>query len=207
MAESHGHERPDDGELEGATGGADRVDDLIVEESGRVLRGYVMEQIHTEEPTLHVRPEDLGGTTEEVENPQIKGIVEQLLKIAEELNQSTELRQLLSTVEANCAQEMFMTVARRIFQDGINWGRVVALLHLAYRLIHKALTQNRAEIIKNIISWVLQFIREHICSWIRQQGGWEAVIRNMSQRVPWGTVSIIAAIAFTMAAVYWKRTH
>lgn len=30
-----------------------------------------------------------------------------------------------------------MTVATRIFADGITWGRVVALFHLAYRLIHK----------------------------------------------------------------------
>lgn len=36
----------------------------------------------------------------------------------------------------------------------------------------QALTQNHFEIIKNIISWVLQFIREHISAWIRQQGGW-----------------------------------
>ncbi len=30
-----------------------------------------------------------------------------------------------------------MTVARSIFEDGINWGRVVALFHLAYRLIYQ----------------------------------------------------------------------
>ncbi|XP_048042146.1 uncharacterized protein zgc:153993 isoform X4 [Megalobrama amblycephala] len=124
-----------------------------------------------------------------------------------------------------------MTVARSIFEDGINWGRVVALFHLAYRLIYQdraenresrvrpvaqmlissacmayryqithgevrkdkkrsddsegrertsvelyqcyeALTQNHFEIIKRIISWVLQFIKENISAWIRQQGGW-----------------------------------
>lgn len=43
---------------------------------------------------------------------------------------------LISTVQANCAQDVFMTVARSIFDDGINWGRVVALFHLAYRLIY-----------------------------------------------------------------------
>ena len=36
----------------------------------------------------------------------------------------------------------------------------------------QALTQNRFEIIRHIISWVLQFIRENISAWIRQQGGW-----------------------------------
>lgn len=44
---------------------------------------------------------------------------------------------LINTLEANCAQEVFMTVASSIFADGINWGRVVALFHLAYKLIYK----------------------------------------------------------------------
>lgn len=44
---------------------------------------------------------------------------------------------LIRQVQANCAQDLFMRVARSIFADGITWGRVVALFHLAYRLIHK----------------------------------------------------------------------
>lgn len=44
---------------------------------------------------------------------------------------------LINQVQGNCAQDVFMTVARSIFADGINWGRVVALFHLACKLIHK----------------------------------------------------------------------
>lgn len=44
---------------------------------------------------------------------------------------------LINQVQSNCAQDIFMKVARSIFADGINWGRVVALFHLAYRLIYK----------------------------------------------------------------------
>lgn len=47
------------------------------------------------------------------------------------------LDSLINTVQANCAQEVFTTVAKSIFSDGINWGRIVALFHLAYRLIYK----------------------------------------------------------------------
>lgn len=47
------------------------------------------------------------------------------------------LDSLINTVQANCAQEVFMTVAKSIFSDGINWGRVVALFHLAYKLIYR----------------------------------------------------------------------
>lgn len=204
MADSDGNDRTDDGE--GATGGEDVIDDRIMEEGALVLRGYVIERISTEDPNMrrNVSAVDLGGTASEGDDPHVKEVVDQLLKIADELNRNAELQHLINTVQANCAQEVFTTVAKSIFSDGINWGRIVALFHLAYRLIYKALTQNHFEIIKNIISWVLQFIREHISAWIRQQGGWDGVIRSVSR---WRSVSIIAAVAFIAAAVYWRRTR
>ncbi|XP_053369730.1 apoptosis regulator BAX [Clarias gariepinus] len=204
MADSHGNDRTDDSELRGATGGEDVSDDRIIEEGAIVLREYVIERIRTEDPSMHVSAEDLGGTANEGDDPHVKVVVDQLLKIADELNRNAELQHLINTVQANCAQEVFVTVAKSIFTDGINWGRIVALFYLAYRLIYKALTQNHFEIIKHIISWVLQFIREHISAWIRQQGGWAGVMRNVSR---WRTVSIIAAVAFIVAAVYWRRTR
>lgn len=200
MADSHRNDRTE----EGATGGEDVVDDSIIEEAGIVLRGYVIERISTEDPAMHVSPVDLGGTANEGEVPHVKEVVEQLLKIADELNRHAELQHLINTVQANCAQEVFMTVARTIFSDGINWGRIVALFHLAYRLIYKALTQNHFEIVKNIISWVLQFIRENISAWIRQQGGWDGVIRSVSR---WRSMTVIAAVAFIAAVVYWRKTR
>lgn len=42
--------------------------------------------------------------------------------------------------------------------------------------LSKALTQNHLEIIKKVISWVLQFIRENVSAWIRQQGGWVSTL-------------------------------
>ncbi|XP_007231889.2 apoptosis regulator BAX [Astyanax mexicanus] len=204
MADSGDSGGNEDSELLGATGGEDVVDDQIVEQGALVLRGYVLRRLSTENPDVRVSRVDLGGRPDEGDDPQIKVVVEQLLRIADDLNRNTELQHLISTVQANCAQDVFMTVARTIFTDGINWGRIVALFHLAYQLIYNALTQNHLEIIKNIISWVLQYIRQHVSAWIRQQGGWEGVIRSVSR---WRTVTVIAAVAFIAAAVYWKRSR
>uniref|UniRef100_A0A8C6NXW4 Bcl-2 Bcl-2 homology region 1-3 domain-containing protein n=1 Tax=Nothobranchius furzeri TaxID=105023 RepID=A0A8C6NXW4_NOTFU len=98
---------------------------------------HTLIRMNTEDPSRHVCPEDLGGRTHEQEDPQVKEVVEQLLKIADELNRNAEFQRLINQVQANCAQEVFMMVARSIFIDGINWGRVVALFHLAYRLIYR----------------------------------------------------------------------
>ncbi|KAG1941365.1 apoptosis regulator BAX isoform X2 [Pimephales promelas] len=204
MADDNNGERTDENEPKGATGGEDVVDDVIMEQGAVLLRGYIVERVTVDDPSMHVSPVDLGGRPQETEDPHIKEVVGQLLKIADDLNRNAVLQHLISTVQANCAQDVFMTVARSIFDDGINWGRVVALFHLAYRLIYTALTQNHFEIIRGIISWFLQFMKENISAWIRQQGGWEGIFRSVSR---WRTVSCIAAVAFIVAAVYWKRTR
>ncbi|XP_016392348.1 apoptosis regulator BAX-like isoform X2 [Sinocyclocheilus rhinocerous] len=180
------------------------MDDVIIEQSAVLLRRYIIERVTLEDPSMHVSHEDLGGRPQDADDPQIKDVVDQLLKIADDLNKNAELQHLISTVQANCAQDVFMTVARSIFEDGINWGRVMALFHLAYRLIYQALTQNHFDIIRRIISWFSQFIRESISAWIRQQGGWEGIFRSVSR---FRTVSCIAAMAFIVAVVYWRRTR
>ncbi|XP_029702370.1 apoptosis regulator BAX [Takifugu rubripes] len=187
-----------------AAGGEDVVDDLILEQGAVVLRGYVIERIHAEEPLLHVSSEDLGGRPEEHQDPKIKEVVEQLLKIADDLNRNVELQRLVNQVQGNCAQEVFMQVARSIFSDGINWGRVVALFHLAYRLILKALTTNHLENIRMVIGWVLQVIREQLYPWLVQQGGWAGVIQHFAR---WRMAAVVASVLLVGMMVYYRRSR
>nr|XP_043893091.1 apoptosis regulator BAX [Solea senegalensis] len=191
-------------ELQGAVGGEDVIDDPILEQGAVVLRGYVIERINTEEPGRQVHSEDLGGQPNELQDPHIKEVVLQLLKIADEMNRNAELQQLINQVQADCAQDIFMKVARNIFADGINWGRIVALFHLAYRLIHKSLTTNHLENIRIVISWVLQVIKDMLYPWIVQQGGWEGVIRGFSR---WRTVAMVASVVLAATFVFYRKTH
>nr|ACO13345.1 Apoptosis regulator BAX [Esox lucius] len=145
-----------------------------MERTAIVFRGFVIRRISTDDPQRHLSPEDLGGESNELEDRQIKDVVSQLLIIADDLNRNAELQHLMSTVQANCAQDVFFSVAREILVDGINWGRVVALFHLAYKLIYLALTQNHLEIIKKIISWFItvhQGTRLRLDQTARRMGG------------------------------------
>ncbi|KAM9826442.1 apoptosis regulator BAX isoform X2 [Syngnathus typhle] len=151
MSDNQGMENNDEEQqLLGAAGGEDVIDDPILEQGAIVLRGYVIERINTEDPCRQVTSEDLGGRSNEQQDPQIKEVVEQLLKIADELNRNAELQRLINQVQGNCARDIFMKVARNIFADGINWGRVVALFHLAYRLIYKKIMVQ--QFLKKILS-------------------------------------------------------
>uniref|UniRef100_A0A8C8J1L4 Bcl-2 Bcl-2 homology region 1-3 domain-containing protein n=1 Tax=Oncorhynchus tshawytscha TaxID=74940 RepID=A0A8C8J1L4_ONCTS len=191
MADSRERRKTGEDEPQGAVGGEDVIDDRIMEQGAVVLRGYVIERVSAENPERRLTPEDLGGRPNELEDHQVKEVVQQLLLIADDLNRNAELQHLISTVQVNCVQDVFFSVAREIFADGINWGRVVSLFHLAYKLIYKALTQNHLEIIKKVISWVLQFIRENVSAWIRQQGGWVSTLleyANMPVQMYNGTI-------------------
>lgn len=205
MADSREEKREEaDQEPQGAAGGEDVIDDPIMEQGAVILRRYVIERINTDEPSRHVSSEHLGGRPNEQRDPQIKQVVEQMLLIADEMNRNAELQRLINQVQGDCAQDIFMKVVRRIFADGINWGRVVALFHLAYKLIYKALTTNHLENIRTIISWFLQVIRELLYPWLVQQGGWQGVIRRVSQ---WRTVAVVASIALVAAFVYYRKTR
>lgn len=63
----------------------------------------------------------------------------------------------------------------RLFSDGINWGRVAALLCFAYRLAIKKLKQKAqqfASFLDLIIRHCIRFIKEKVANWIASQGGW-----------------------------------
>ncbi|KAM9832262.1 apoptosis regulator BAX [Neosynchiropus ocellatus] len=200
-------EKKSDGEQEpeGAEGGEDVMDDPIIEEGAVVLRGYVMQRVHMQDPERRIRSEDLGGRPREQQDPHIKQVVEQLVKIADALNRNVEFQGLVSRVnQSNCAQEVFMDVARGIFAEGINWGRVVALFHLAYRLIYRQLTSDRLENVQIIISWVLRVIKDLLRDWIAAQGGWEGVIRRIP---PWRSAALAASIVLVAAFLYYRRTR
>ncbi|XP_033488725.1 apoptosis regulator BAX-like [Epinephelus lanceolatus] len=191
-------------EPQGTMGWKDVIADRILVRAEVIFRGYVIERFKAEEPGRHISPELLGGRPNEQQDPQIKEVVQQLIKMTNDIDKNIELRRLINQIPSNCAQDIFMKVARSIFTDGINWGRVAALFSLAYRLIHKELITNHPENIRPIIRWFRQFIREHLYSWLVQQGGWVGAIIG----VPWWrTAAIVASLAMVVAIVYYRETR
>uniref|UniRef100_A0A3Q3CU65 BCL2 associated X, apoptosis regulator n=1 Tax=Haplochromis burtoni TaxID=8153 RepID=A0A3Q3CU65_HAPBU len=101
-------------------------------------------------------------------------------------------------------REVFMRVAYEIFSDGIfNWGREVALFYFACRLVIKALVTQIPDIIRTIISWTIDYLREHVINWIREQGGWEG-IRSYFGTPTWQTVEVFLAGVLTTVLVIRK---
>lgn len=63
--------------------------------------------------------------------------------------------------------------ARSLFESGINWGRVVALLGFGYRLALHVYQRGLTGFLGQVTRFVADFmLRRSIARWIAQRGGW-----------------------------------
>ncbi|XP_058875697.1 apoptosis regulator BAX-like, partial [Acipenser ruthenus] len=69
--------------------------------------------------------------------------------------------------------------------------------------LSQALVTKIPEMIRLIIDWTLDYLREHLLNWIREQGGWEG-IRSYFGTPTWQTVGVFLAGVLTTALVIRK---
>ncbi|XP_062450897.1 bcl-2 homologous antagonist/killer isoform X2 [Rhea pennata] len=75
------------------------------------------------------------------------------------------------------AYEYFTRIASSLFESGINWGRVIALLGFGYRMAIHVYQHGVTGFLRRIARYVAEFmLRNRIAQWIAQQGGWQILI-------------------------------
>ncbi|XP_039941819.1 bcl-2 homologous antagonist/killer [Hirundo rustica] len=75
------------------------------------------------------------------------------------------------------AYEHFTKIASSLFESGINWGRVIALLAFGYRMAMHVWESGVGSFLRRIARYLGDFmLHNHIAQWIAQQGGWRAVL-------------------------------
>ncbi|XP_077866051.1 bcl-2 homologous antagonist/killer-like, partial [Saccoglossus kowalevskii] len=96
-----------------------------------------------------------------------------------------------------------------IFFDGINWGRIVALLMFGYRIAMDVIQKGFRGFFSKIIEFVVKFIiGEKIAQWIARQGGWAAALYYQLEEPGWkavGAVAIIAAVSILACVALARR--
>nr|XP_032837096.1 apoptosis regulator BAX isoform X1 [Petromyzon marinus] len=174
------------------------VSDHINVQAGQLLRRFILDRAESETETVGPAPtlEELGGSPAEQEDKGVIEVANCLRLIGDELDRDQKLQEMIRNMPIESPRELFMRVAIQIFADGtFNWGRVVALFYFAYRLVMKAYSRQLLDIVKTIISWAVDFIREHVIQWIREQGGWhlladERAIQNLAKAQSTTTISL-----------------
>ena len=102
-----------------------------------------------------------------------KNVAHVIRDIGDRLSNDASLNSLISQVQVSkdTAFDTFLQVAAQIFSDGkVNWGRIVTLFYFGYKLAVQVI--NEIPLIKMIIQWVVQFIKDRLAKWIFEQGGW-----------------------------------
>jgi uncharacterized membrane protein (DUF4010 family) len=54
----------------------------------------------------------------------------------------------------------------------VHWGRIVSLITFTGVVAHHFVEEERPEMVREVIQWLLHFIRVHLITWIIQKGGW-----------------------------------
>ncbi|XP_035261759.1 apoptosis regulator BAX-like isoform X1 [Anguilla anguilla] len=177
--------------------------DQILDTGAALLKDFIVDRVRrhgTEDVTVTYT--QLGGT--ELCDPAQKQLAQCLQRIGDELDSNVELQSLINSSALQPTKEVFIQVACQIFSDGkFNWGRVVALFYFACRLVIKALVTKVPEIIRTIISWTMDYIRDHVINWIREQGGWEG-IKSYFATSKWQTAGVVLASVLATVLVLRK---
>ncbi|MEE6482659.1 hypothetical protein FKM82_013310 [Ascaphus truei] len=116
------------------------------------------------------------------------------------------LRGMIEQVQNNPPKEVFFRVATEMFADGnFNWGRVVALFYFACKLVLKALCTKVPEMIRAIINWTMEYLRDHVVQWIQIQGGWDGLLSYFGTPT-WQTVGVFLAGVLTATFAFYRMS-
>ncbi|RVE69746.1 hypothetical protein OJAV_G00080950 [Oryzias javanicus] len=187
----------------GGDKGSEKSKDQLLEVGTVLLKDFICERVrrHRQDDT-EVARQQLGA--QELVDPNHKKLALCLQQIGDELDGNVELQRMIDDSSLIPSKDVFMRVAVEIFNDGkFNWGRVVALFYFACRLVLKALITKIPDIIRTIITWTTDYLRDHVIAWIREQGGWDG-IRAYFGTPTWQTVAVFLAGVLTAVVVVRK---
>ncbi|GAV07574.1 hypothetical protein RvY_17393 [Ramazzottius varieornatus] len=137
-------------------------------------------------------------------------IADALARIGDALEADQELNTILASDGQDFTYETLRNVAKTLFANGINWGRIVALLFFACKMVRNKLSQSLENSpfgspwIKDILRWAGQIMRTYIAWWIVRRGGWQAVMEWFGPA--WSQIGLAFGGFCTVCVIIWK-TH
>jgi len=74
------------------------------------------------------------------------------------------------------AQEAFTGICTVLFENGIQWGRIVGLLVFAVKLSLKAMENDMPNRVDHIVQWTTNHLQsDRFARWITENGGWVSI--------------------------------
>ncbi|XP_053570615.1 apoptosis regulator Bcl-2 [Bombina bombina] len=101
----------------------------------------------------------------------------------------------------------FAAVVEELFQDGVNWGRIVAFFEFGGVMCVESVNREMSPLVDSIANWMTEYLNRHLQNWILDQGGWDAFVElyGSSVRPPfdpsWVSIKTILGIAVVGACI------
>lgn len=158
-----------------------------------------------------IAEEDVGTPHSRIEaealHPVYRNMGRELRALADRFSQSRErlrVRQEADSLElTSLTRENLTTLMMALFEDGFSRERLVTFFFFCSDLILKAVRCSVGGLRWQVVAWVWAFLRDRVCLWVVEHGGWEAVLTNY---LP--TLAITAAgFAVCVGVVFyiWKN--
>ncbi|KAM6185520.1 bcl-2 homologous antagonist/killer [Rhynchocyon petersi] len=158
-------------------------EEQVAQDTEEVFRSYVFYRHQQEQEAEGAEtPADPEMVSLPHEPNSVMGQVgRQLAIIGDDINQryDAEFQSMLQHLQptAENAYNLFIKIASSLFESGINWGRVVALLGFGYRLALHVYQHGLTGFLSQVTRFVVEFMLHHcIARWIAQRGGWVAAL-------------------------------
>ncbi|KAL5005302.1 hypothetical protein ScPMuIL_018758 [Solemya velum] len=188
------------------------VDDVEeVEEEGKELfEHFVVEQIRREGLEAPVECLISASTPRGYQNPIWAKAGRELRMMADEFARTKERDRIKSRAEqvgiGEVSFEQFRDFLTELFFEGtITKERIMVLFFFCSDVAIRTLSHG-VECFQQFFSWSVQFIKDHVCSWVRQHGGWGAVLCSSIHYLP--RVALAVGVVFIIGmgiSKLWRK--
>lgn len=155
--------------------------------------------------------EDIGTphsrTEAEALHPVYRNMGRELRALADRFSQSRErirVRQEADSLDlSSLTRDNLTALMMELFEDGFSRERLVTFFFFCSDLILKAVRCSVGGLQFQVVAWVWAFLRDRVCFWVLQHGGWEAVLTNYLPKLAI-TAAGVAVCVFTVFYI-WKN--
>ncbi|XP_031989127.1 bcl-2 homologous antagonist/killer [Corvus moneduloides] len=184
----------------------------VAEEAEEVFQSYAFYRYQQER-------EERGA--EVLPDPEIEQIQQDLASTGSQVGQrlaiigddickryDTEFRTMLESLQLtpDNAYEHFTKIASSLFESGINWGRVIALLAFGYRMAMHVWQRGVSGFLRRISRYFRDFmLQNRIACWIAQQGGWVAALDLDNVYMKYMLIAAVVALGHLVVQRFFTR--
>uniref|UniRef100_A0ABM5G7A6 Bcl-2 homologous antagonist/killer isoform X1 n=1 Tax=Pogona vitticeps TaxID=103695 RepID=A0ABM5G7A6_9SAUR len=184
MASRNGSDQTDSRRLEGGRPSVEMAsEDQVAQQTEEVFQSYVSYryQLEREQQEVDVLDDPEIAAIQQRPDSTNSQVGRRLAIIGDDINAryDKDFCDMLKTLQLtkDNAYEYFTRIASSLFDSGINWGRVIALMSFGYRMAIHVYQHGLSGFLTRIAHYMAEFmLRNRIARWIAQQGGWVAAL-------------------------------